>query len=86
MFLFLVKRSMRVSSLCSRTGHTGPVCVRAGPWGTLEAQERWAVFLRPVQDFTPGDKHVLRCQERTVFRLSLSPVVFQKKTSAALLS
>ncbi len=26
MFLFLVKRSTCVSSLCSPTGHTGPVC------------------------------------------------------------
>lgn len=81
MFLFLVKQSMCVSSLCSPTGHTGPVCVRVRPLGGRwrEAQERWAVLLRPVQAFTPGDKHVLRCEERTGSRLGVSPVVFKGK-------
>ena len=52
------------------------LCTRAGPRGTPEAQERWTVLLRPVQAFTSGDTHVLRCQERTESRPSLSLVVF----------
>lgn len=78
MFLFLVKRTMCVSSLCSLTEHIGPVC-ESGAAGTLEAQEWWAVLLWPMQAFTPGDKHVLPCQERTRSRLSLSPVDLKGK-------
>lgn len=65
--------------LCVVRPDTLGLCVRAGPWGMLEAQERRAALLRPVQALTPGDNHVLSCQERTGSRPSLSPVVFKGK-------
>ena len=77
--VFVSSQAEYVFPLCVVQMDTLGLCVRAGLWGMLKAQERRAVLLQPVQAYTPGDKHVLRCQERTKSRLSLSPMVLKGK-------